>query len=121
MIAGEPEHKCVPRLPRRPPPAVATGNVTSAPPPPLSLAEGQVMQQEWAWRAARRLKASHVVVAERFEAGKRALCRALATPRSGGGQSGLGTATELTAGAEFIATAATACPLCSLCSELARQ
>ena len=73
------------------------------------------MQQEWARRAARRLKASHVVVAERFEAGKRALCRALATPRSGGGQSGLGTAAELTA------TAAAACPLCSLCSELARQ
>ena len=118
MIAGEPEHKCVPRLLRRPLPAAATGNATSAAPPPQ---EGQALQQEWARRAARRLKASHVVVAERFEAGKRALCRALATPRSGGGQSGLGTATELTAGAEFIATAATACPLCSLCSELARQ
>ena len=45
----------------------------------------------------------------------------LATPHSGGGQSGLGTAAELTAGAEFTATAAAACPLCSLCSELARQ
>ena len=122
MIAGEPGHKCVPRLPRRPPPAAATGNATSAaaaaPPPPP---EGQALQQEWARRAARRLKVSHVVVAERFEAGKRALCRALATPRSGGGQSGLGTAAELTAGAEFTATAAAACPLCSLCSELARQ
>ena len=112
MIAGEPEHKCVPRLPRRPLPAAATGNATSAAPPPQ---EGQALQQEWARRAARRLKASHVVVAERFEAGKRALCRALATPRSGGGQSGLGTAAELTA------PASAACPLCLLCSELARQ
>ena len=127
MIAGEPQHKCVPRLPRRPLPAAATGNATSAAaaaaaaPPPPPPPEGQALQQEWARRAARRLKASHVVVAERFEAGKRALCRALATPRSGGGQSGLGTAAEHTAGAEFTATAAAACPLCSLCSELARQ
>ena len=96
MIAGEPGHKCVPRLPRGPPPAAATGtagtstagtgNATSAAEPPPPPPEAQALQRQWARRAARRLEASHVVIAERFEAGKRALCRALATPRSGGGQ-----------------------------------
>ena len=91
MIAGEPGHKCVPRLPRGPPPAAGTGtagtstagtgNATSAAEPPPPPPEAQSLQRQWARRAARRLETSHVVIAERFEAGKRALCRALATPR----------------------------------------
>ena len=96
MLAGEPGHKCVPRLPRAPPPAAATGtagtstagtgnagtgNATRAAEPPPPPPEAQSLQRQWARRAARRLETSHVVIAERFEAGKRALCRALATPR----------------------------------------
>ena len=94
MLAGEPEHKCMPRLPRTPQRNAAAAAAAAAtppptlPPPPPPPPEDAAAKHEWAKRAARRLRGStHVLMVEDFEAGKQAaphpLCTAARLRRSG--------------------------------------